>query len=149
MRADAGYEGVAEFRIVQRDVVLNDAESFGAHQLLEQLALLFLHTSKRGDRVSVSIALLDAQVSLFRSRSGCESESTRPPSERFAVIWPRRPAAKLLVACEARLSRSTAPHSVPDAPSPRVADRASGTAAELDTGNGEARGAITGGTGSL
>lgn len=43
MGADPCDKGVAEFGVVERDVVLDDTERLGPHELLEQLALLFLH----------------------------------------------------------------------------------------------------------
>jgi hypothetical protein len=42
MGADPCDKGVAEFGIVERDVVLDDPECLGPHELFEQLALLFL-----------------------------------------------------------------------------------------------------------
>lgn len=43
MGADPCDKGVAKFGVVERDVVLDNAECLGPHELLEQLALLFLY----------------------------------------------------------------------------------------------------------
>lgn len=80
MGADPCDKGVAQFGVVERDVVLDDPECLGPHELLEQLALLFLYVSEiRKWSALASRAWLNAH-GLFRTAVMRVEPSCRRPA---------------------------------------------------------------------
>ena len=109
--ADPCDKGVAEFGVVERDVVLDDPECLGPHELLEQLALLFLHVCEKTRMISSLLHCDSVLASLDRSE-GNRTLKGQPSCRRPAPLAGGVGSHTLVPLCCTAWERATFPCAV-------------------------------------